>query len=163
MKYCFKFKITLSHLVSSYIFKTMPNGAKVKMTFSIGCDVSKQTLTLTRTQHHFKVLLSCISYENIHYYPQNLFSERDGSKVNHIWLSFMQVLREKHHLWHHFTHFSIAVDDKMATKIFSSQNKSSSSERDFLTPCNMHLTPCNMQKILHGYSSAKWMGIFLGI
>ena len=50
----------------------MPNGAKVKMTFSIGCDVSKQTLTLT-------VLLSCISYENLHYYPQNLFSERDGS------------------------------------------------------------------------------------
>ena len=28
----------------------------------------------------------------------------------------------------------------MAAKIFSSQNKSSSSERDFLTPCNMHMT-----------------------
>ena len=46
-------------------------------------------------------------------------------------------------------YFSIAVDDKVAAKLFSSQNKSSSSERDFLTPCNMHLTPCNMQKILH--------------
>ena len=46
---------------------------------------------------------------------------------------------------------------------FSSQNKSSSSERDSLTLCNMHLTPCNMQKILHGYSSAKWLGVFLGI
>ena len=43
----------------------------------------------------------------------------------------------------------------MAANLFSSQNKSSSGERDSLTPCNMHLTPCNMQKILHGYSSAK--------
>ena len=51
----------------------------------------------------------------------------------------------------------------MAAKLFSSQNKSSSSERDSLTPCNMHLTLCNMQKILHGYSSAKQMGIFLGM
>ena len=59
--------------------------------------------------------------------------------------------------------FQIAVDDKMAAKFFSSQNKSSPGERDSLTPCNMHLTPCNMQKILHGYSSAKWMGLFLGI
>ena len=50
---------------------------------------------------------------------------------------------------------SIAIDDKMAAEIFSSQNKSSSSERDSLTPCNTHLTPCNLQKILHGYSSAK--------
>ena len=39
----------------------------------------------------------------------------------------------------------------MAAKFSSPQNKSSSSERDSLTPCNMHLTPCNMQKILHGY------------
>ena len=51
--------------------------------------------------------------------------------------------------------FSIAIDDKMAVKLFFSQNKSSSSERSSLTPCNMHLTPCNMQKILHGYFSAK--------
>ena len=43
----------------------------------------------------------------------------------------------------------------MAAKHFSSQNKSSYSERDSLTPCNMHMTPCNMQKILHGYSSAS--------
>ena len=34
----------------------------------------------------------------------------------------------------------------MASKLFSSQNKSSSDERDSLTPCNMHLTPCNMRK-----------------
>ena len=32
----------------------------------------------------------------------------------------------------------------MASNVFFSQNKSSSSERDSLTPCNMHLTPCNM-------------------
>ena len=51
--------------------------------------------------------------------------------------------------------FTIAVDDKMAAKYFSSQNKSSSRERDSLTPCNMHLTPCNTHKILHDYSSAK--------
>ena len=51
----------------------------------------------------------------------------------------------------------------MAAKFFSSENKSSSSERDSLTPCNMHLTPCNMQKILHGYSNANLMGISLGI
>ena len=59
-KNCFKSKITLCHLVSSYTSKTTPNGAKVKMTFSIGCDVSKQTLTLTRSRRHFPVLLSCI-------------------------------------------------------------------------------------------------------
>ena len=147
----------------SYIFKTTPNGAKVKMTFGIWCDVSKQTLTLTRTGRHFPFLLSCISYENLHYCPQNLFSESDGSKVNHIWLSFMQFMQRNRHWWHHFTHFSIAVVDKMAAKLFSSQTKSSSSERDFLTPCNMHLTPCNMQKILHVYSSAKWMRIYIGI
>ena len=62
-----------------------------------------------------------------------------------------------------FTHFSIAVYDKMAVKLFSSHNKSSSGQRDSLTLCNMHLTPCSMQKILHGYSSAKYLGIFLGI
>ena len=54
-----------------------------------------------------------------------------------------------------FTNFSIAVDDTMAAKHFSFQNKSSSSEQDSFTPCNMHLTPRNMQKILHGYFSAK--------
>ena len=43
----------------------------------------------------------------------------------------------------------------MAAKRFSSQNKSSSNERNSITPCNMHLTTCNMQKILHGYSSAN--------
>ena len=36
--------------------------------------------------------------------------------------------------------------DKMAANVSFSQNKSSSSERDSLTPCNMHLTPCNMKK-----------------
>ena len=55
----------------------------------------------------------------------------------------------------YFTCFAIPVDDKMAANVFFSQNKNSTSERDSLTPCNMHLTPCNMQKILHGYSSAK--------
>ena len=49
-----KFEITVRHLVSSYIFKTKPNGAKVKMTFRIGCDVSKQTLMLTRTRAIFQ-------------------------------------------------------------------------------------------------------------
>ena len=36
----------------------------------------------------------------------------------------------------------------MAAKLVSSQLKSSAAERDFFTPCNMHLTPCNMQKLL---------------
>ena len=72
-KNCCKFKITFCHLVFSYIFKTTPNSAKVKMMFGIGCDVSKQTLTLTRTWRHFPVFLSCISYKNLHYYPLNLF------------------------------------------------------------------------------------------
>ena len=35
-KNCFKFEITLCHLVSSCSFKTRPNGAKIKMTFGIG-------------------------------------------------------------------------------------------------------------------------------
>ena len=48
----------------------------------------------------------------------------------------------------------------MAAKLFSSQNKSSSDERDSLTSCNMHLTPCNMRKILHSYFSVQWMRIF---
>ena len=30
----------------------------------------------------------------------------------------------------------------MAANVFFSQNKSSSRERDSLTPCNMHLNPC---------------------
>ena len=141
--------------MSSYIFKTSPNGAKVKMTFRVGCDVSKQTLTLTRTRRHFPVLPSCISYENLRNYPLNLFSKSDGSKVNHTRLSFMLFIQRNRHKWHHFPHFSIAVDDKMAAKLFSSQIKSSSNERDPLTPCNMHLTLCNMQKILHGYSNVK--------
>ena len=42
--------------------------------------------------------------------------------------------------------FLIAVDDKMAANISSSQNKTSSAERDSLTPCSMQLSPCNMQK-----------------
>ena len=68
-KNCFIFEIRLCHLVSSYIFKTTPIVAKVKMTFGIGCDVSKQTLMLTRIRRHFPVLHSCISYENLNYYP----------------------------------------------------------------------------------------------
>ena len=39
----------------------------------------------------------------------------------------------------------------MAAKLFSSQNKSSSDERDSLTPCNMHLTPCNIDRLLNVY------------
>ena len=46
----------------------------------------------------------------------------------------MQFLQQNRHWWHHFTDLSIAVDDKMVAKIFSSQNKSSSSERDSLPP-----------------------------
>ena len=65
--------------------------------FCICYDVSKQMLTLTRTWRHFPVLLSCISYENLHYCPQKLFSESDGLKVNHIWLSFMQFIQQKRH------------------------------------------------------------------
>ena len=34
-KNCFKFETTLCHLVSSYNFKTTPNGAKMKITFGI--------------------------------------------------------------------------------------------------------------------------------
>ena len=41
---------------------------------------------------------------------------------------------------YHFTQYLIAVDGNMAAKLFSSQNKSSSSEYDCLTLCNMHLT-----------------------
>ena len=53
-KICFK-EITLRHLLSSYIFQTTPKGAKVNVAFGIGCDVSKQTLTLTRSRRHFPV------------------------------------------------------------------------------------------------------------
>ena len=34
-KKCFKFEITLCHLMSSCVFKTTPNSAKVKLTFGI--------------------------------------------------------------------------------------------------------------------------------
>ena len=51
----------------------------------------------------------------------------------------------------------------MVAKLFFAQNKSSSRERDSFTPCYVHFTPCNMQKILHGYSIVKQIGIFLGI
>ena len=81
--------------MSSYIFKTTPNAAKVNMTFDIGCNVNKQTLK--RTRGHFPVLLSSISYENLHYYPQNLFSESNESNVNNIWLSFMHVIQQNRH------------------------------------------------------------------
>ena len=149
--------------MSSYIFKTTPNGAKVKMTLGIGRDVSKQTMTLTRTRRHFPVLLSCISCENLHYYLRICFL-----KVTHQRYTIFDYrlcnLYSKTDTTDIILHiFSIAVDDKMAAKLFFSQNESSSSERDSLTPCNMHLTPCNMQKILHGYSCTKSMGIFLGI
>ena len=96
-KNCFKFEITLCHLVSSYICKTTPNGAKVKMTFCIGCDVSKQTLTLTRIRRHFHVLLSCISYENLHYYPQNLLCRNERLKVNQFLIIIMQFIQRSHH------------------------------------------------------------------
>ena len=39
----------------------------------------------------------------------------------------------------------------MAASRFSSQNKRSSSERDSLTPCNMHLTPYNIYRLLNVY------------
>ena len=154
-KNCFKFEITLCHLVSSYTYKTTPNGAKVKMTFGIGCDVSKQTLTLTRIRCHLHVLLSCISYENLHYFPQNLFCRNEGLKVNHFLIIVYAIYTTKRTLMVSFYSFFNCCRRQDGCPIFSSQNKSSSSERDSLTPCNMHLTLCNMQKILHGYSSAK--------
>ena len=46
--------------------------------------------------------------------------------------------------------FLIAVDDKMAAKLFSSRNKSSSGERDSFT-CNLQLTPCNIYRLLNVY------------
>ena len=70
----------------------------------------------------------------------------------------MQIITQQiRHCCHQFTRFLIAVDDKMAAKLLSSQNKSSSDERDSLTPCNMHLTPCSMsmRKILQGYLNVK--------
>lgn len=72
--------------------KTTPKSAKVKMTCGVGRDVIEQTLTLTRTLRYFPVVLSCSYYENRHYYPQNFFLKSDGSKVNHIWLSFIYNL-----------------------------------------------------------------------
>ena len=146
-KNCFKFEITLCHLVFIHLITT-PNGAKLKLTFDIRCDVSKQTLTLTKNRRHFSVLLFCKSCENLHYYHQNLFYTRDGSKVNHIWLSFIQFIQRIRHQCHNFTYFSISVDGNMAVIFFSSQNKSSSGERDSLIPCNMHLTPCNIYRLL---------------
>ena len=136
--------------MSSYIFKTTPNGAKVKMTFGIGYDVSKQTLTLTRTRRHFPVLHIYISYKHLNYYSQFLFTESNGKP----YLIIVYAIYTANPI-HVASFYSIAVDDKMAAKLFLPQNKSSSSEHDSLTPCNMHLTPCNMKKILHGYSSAK--------
>ena len=53
--------------------------------------------------------------------PFETFLGRLKVKVNHICLSFMQFIQRNRHKWHHFTHFSIAVDDKMAAKLFSSQ------------------------------------------
>ena len=57
LKNCFKFEITLCHLVSSYIFKTMRSGAKVKMTFGIRCDISKQTLRLMMDGWMFELFI----------------------------------------------------------------------------------------------------------
>ena len=39
----------------------------------------------------------------------------------------------------------------MAAKLFYSQHKSVSSERDSLTPCNVHLTPSNIYRSLNIY------------
>ena len=58
-------------------------------------------------------------------------------------------------LFDHIDHLSIVVDDKMAAKLFSSENKSSRGKLDSFTLCIMHLTLSNMQKILHYYSTAK--------
>ena len=67
----------------------------------------------------------------------------------------MQFIQRIRHCCHQFTRLQIALDDKMAAKLFSSQNKSSSDERDSLTPCNIHVTSCNMRKVLHGYFNVK--------
>ena len=56
--------------------------------------------------------------------------------------------------------FSVHADNKMAVKVFFSQNKCSCRECDSLTLCNMHLTTCNMQKILHDYSNLSEWGPF---
>ena len=90
-------------LLSSYILKTITNGAKVKMTITVECDVSKQTLTLTRTRRHFPVLFHCISYENLHFYSQNFLCESDGSKVNRIWLLLIQFMQQYRQYCHHYT------------------------------------------------------------
>ena len=44
--------------------------------------------------------------------------------------------------------FQLLFEDKMAAKIFSSQNNSNFCKHDSVSSCNMHLTLCNMQKIL---------------
>ena len=48
----------------------------------------------------------------------------------------------------------------MAATVFLSQNKSSSSERDSLTPCNMHLTPCNIVRLLNLYCDIYGMSSY---
>ena len=95
--------LTLCHLISSYIFKTTPSGAKVKMTFGIGRDVSKQTLTLTRTRRHFPDLLSCISYENLHYYFLNLFLKVMVQRLTYLIIVYAIYTAKP---THYFTQFS---------------------------------------------------------
>ena len=48
----------------------------------------------------------------------------------------MQFIKRSRHQSRHFTGLSIVVDDKMAAILFFSKYKSSSGERESLTPCN---------------------------
>ena len=99
-------------------FKTSPNGTNVKLTFRqyANADVYNNRVSISR-------LTTCFSYENLHYYPQIYFSKSDRSKLNHIYLSFMQFLKLNRHETLHFTRLSIAVDDKMAVFFLLSKQK----------------------------------------
>ena len=137
----------------SYVFKTTSNGAKVKMTFRIRCDVSKQTLTLTRTRCHFPVYPLIFLKKSPLLYGKYVVKD-ERSKVNHTALSYAIYTAKLMFLLSFYLFFNSCRRQK-AANVFFSQNQSSFSERDFLAPCNMHLTPCNMRKLLHGYFNVK--------
>ena len=111
----------------------------------------------------FSSLTLCVSYENLHRYPQNLLWQSNRSKVNHILVIFYAVYTANSTLLSSV--YSVLNccrwQDGCQTFLFSKQKWSWRTW--LLTPCNMHSTPCNMRKILHGYFSVKWMGIFLCI
>ena len=117
---------------------TTPNGAKVKMTFGIGHDVSKQTLTLSRTERHFPVSHSA-SLTKISIAIHKLCFEKKHIKGKSYILCNLQSDFDT-------AVTSLLVFNKMAAKLFSSQNKSSSDERDSLTPGKYALDPVQYEK-----------------